>query len=504
MHHTPRSLRAFTVFRSLFACTLCMLLCAPTQALASSKSKATPAPTRIPQPTKDPKAEKYDDLRPDALEPGMLTAAAAILIEASTGDVIYEKNADEIMYPASTTKIMTAMIVLSAMENMDVPEEVIVSTHAATQPEDASRVPVSADEAVNIVDLLYGTMIESGNDGAAALAEHVAGSEDAFVQIMNDYAAMLQCTNTHFANSHGYHDPNHYSTARDMATIARAAMEIPKFRDLAHTTDYVLPKTNKHPSRRLSSRNNFLNGEIEGNKYYFPDAIGIKTGYHSEAMYCFVGAASRGGVELISVVLHSSDKDRWEDTRRLMEYGFSKFESTTPMALYLESPRVFFIQGFDMSDAAQKGEMELGIRPVDPDQDPGYIVGRTEFIDEIRQKFDQFTQFRQVRSDRAPITEGEVVGILTYYSRSEERLEYELYATRTIAADPNAPPTLEEIKANTESDPNPLPRFSLEYVVPPALVLLLLVQLIRMLRKRQGHTRKQKKRLPKPKQRSYR
>lgn len=502
MHHVLRAPRVFTAFRSILACMLCMLLAAPTQALASSK--ATPAPTRIPQPTKDPSAEKYDDTRPDALEPGMLTATAAILIEASTGDVIFEKNADEIMYPASTTKVMTAMIVLSAMENMDIPDEVIVSEYAANQPGDASKVPVSADEAIYIEDLLYGTMIESGNDGSVALAEHIAGTEEAFVQIMNDYAAMLQCTNTHFANSHGYHDPNHYSTARDMSTIARAAMEIPKFRDLVNTTDYVLPKTNKHPSRRLSSRNNFINNEIEGNKYYFSDGIGIKTGYHSEAMYCFVGAANRGGVELISVVLHSSDKDRWEDTRRLMEYGFTKFESTTPMEIYLAAPRVFYVNGFDMSDAAHKGEMELGIRPVDPDQDPGYIVGRTEFIDQIRRDFSQLTQFRQERSDRAPITEGDVVGILTYHTRSGERLEYELYATRTIAADPNAPPSLEQIKANTENDPNPLPSFSLEYVLPPALALLLLVQLFRLLRKRRGHTRKQKKRLPKPKHRSYR
>jgi D-alanyl-D-alanine carboxypeptidase (penicillin-binding protein 5/6) len=427
----PQSPRASWVSRKLPALWLCaaMALCAAPGAFAAP----TPQPTRMPEPTRDPNAETYDDTRPELLAPDQLIAASAILIEASSGEVVFEKNADEIMYPASTTKIMTALIAIQKMEHDVLPEDVTISANAANQPGDASLVPVSQGEVVKMEDLIVAMLLRSGNDAAVALAEHVGGSESAFVDMMNDYALFLGCKNTHFANPHGYHDPDHYTTARDMAMIARAAMDVETFREAVSTVEYKMPITDFHPTRNLTTNDLFINGLDEKNRYYFPEAIGVKTGYHSEAQSCFVGAALRDGVELISVVLYSSDKGRYEDTRRLMEYGFKQFESTTPMEIYSESPRILNVAGFDLSDAKDLGQLTLGIRPLEEGRDV-HIVGRKEEIETIKRDFSRLTQVVMTRSDRAPIAEGEVMGLLTYFPRDGGPVEYELYATRSLAA----------------------------------------------------------------------
>jgi len=501
----------------VFLLCIVLALCAPLHGLASNR--ATPRPTALPQPTRDPDAEPYDAERPGRLLPEMLVASAAILIEAQSGEVIFEKNADAIMYPASTTKIMTALLTIQSMAYDNLVEEVEISAYAGNPPANSSRVPVTEGEFVRMIDLLYGMMLRSGNDAATALAEHIAGSEAAFAERMNDAAAFLGCENTHFVNAHGYHDPNHYTTARDMAIIARTAMRLsdyghlpqeiqeslPTFREVSETVEYVMPATNMHPSRKLITHNDMINRTKENNRHYFADAIGIKTGFHTEAMYCFVGAAERGGVELISVVFHSSDRERWTDTRRLMEYGFSQYRSVTLEELYREAPREINISGFDLSDAQHRGRLELGIRPVDSEQRVT-IVGREEKIDAIKRDFGQLAQIRITRPDRAPVAAGEVMGYLTYMPGDGMPVEYELYATRSIEARKDAPLTLEEIKLIAESDPNPLPPFSLEFLVVPFTFLLMLFLLFKLFRRRRVHrrARKQKKRLPVPKARSFR
>ncbi len=485
----------------LFAPLLCLALAlgTPLHALATDAQ-----PTKMPQPTLEPNAEKYDDTRPGLLAPEMLYASSAILIEASTGEVVFEKNPDEIMYPASTTKIMTALIAIQKMENDEnFPTAVSISEYAGNQPSDSSTVPVSPGEEVELKDLIYGMMLRSGNDAAIAIAEHLSGSEAAFVDTMNEYAAFLGTNSTHFANSNGLHNPDHYTTARDMAIIARAAMEVKTFRDVVSTVEYRMPLTDVHPARNLTTQDSFINNLNTDNDYYFPGALGIKTGFHSQAMYCFVGAAARDGVELISVVFYSSEKGRWLDTRRLMEYGFQQFESTTPMDIYGERPRILNIAGFALSDAKNLGALTLGIRPTETTRDVR-IVGRKEEIEAIKNDFSRLSQVVITHPGRAPITEGEVMGALTYFPRDGDPVEYELFATRSIEARDDAPPSLEAIQARTLADPNPFPPFSIEYVVVPVSVLLALILSLRRLRRRQKRVRKQKKRMPRPKVRSFR
>ena len=192
-----------------------------------------------------------------------------------------------------------------------------------------------------------------------------------------------------------------------------------------------------------------------------------------------------------SVVLYDGDSRRYEDTKRLFEYGFTQIESITPESLYAEDPRVIDVTGFDTSDA-QHGELTLGIRAVDEDKDMT-IVGRKDNIDFLRENFGQVSSIRWTREFRAPINVGDVMGILTFYSENKGVAEYELVATRSIAARADAPLTLEQIEAYTAQDESPWPRFSWDLLVPPGLILLALIWLMRFIR------RHRKKRIKAPK-----
>lgn len=434
-------------------------------------------------PELSPDAVPWDSKHPELLDPSMLYAQSAILIEASTGEVLFEKNADEIMYPASTTKILTCYI---ALQMADLENDVVTISQNAIDlvPPTYSTIPVSAGEQVPMDDLIAATLVRSGNEGANAIAEYMSGSIEGFADLMNQTAQMLGCSqDTHFANPSGVHDENHYATARDMSIIARAAMTNERFREIVASNTYTMPATSGdhgagHPQRTLVGGTHILNPD---NDYYYPGAIGVKTGFTNAAGYCFVGAARRGGIELISVVFYSSRRGRWTDTRKLMEYGFTQVESISPESLYAEEPRVIDITGFALDDE-QHGKLTLGIRAVDETKDMT-IVGNSAKIDLLRENFNQVSAVRWTRDFRAPINVGDVMGILTFYSESNGVAEYELVATRSITMRENAPPTLEQIEAYTAADENPWPRFSWDLLLPPAALLLALVWLIRFLRR---------------------
>ena len=292
-------------------------------------------------------AGEYDPAHPENLEARNLRASSAIVIEQSSGRVLFEKNADEMRPPASTTKILTALLALA--KNQD--EIVTVSAYAASVPEDASKIGLKEGEQVRLGDLIRATMVQSGNDGAIAIAEHLMGSEQAFVALMNEAAVRYGCTGTHFTNSHGYHEDYHLSTARDLAIIAREAMQNSEFRQIALLTSFTLPPTNLSGARRFKNRAiDFLQAG-DDNKYYYQYATGIKTGQHSQAGDCFVGSATKQGIQLISVVLNSGSTAKWRDTARLLDYGFTQFVSTTVAALYMQAPKVINISSFALEDS---------------------------------------------------------------------------------------------------------------------------------------------------------
>jgi D-alanyl-D-alanine carboxypeptidase (penicillin-binding protein 5/6) len=272
----------------------------------------------------DATADKY-------AKPPKIKAKSAILIDANTGNVLYAKKADTKRAPASCTKILTGLL---AIENLD-PNEIVTVTDEAYNTE-GSSVGLVPGEEVRAEDLIYAAMLESGNDAAMAIAIGTDGSVEAFANRMNERVAGLGLSRSHFANPHGLDDPEHYTTARDLAFIAREAMRNQKFRDFVTTYTYTMPETNLQPERLMHNSNRMLYDESRKVNVYgedvpvtYPDNTGIKTGYTSKAGNCLVSGVNRNGLELISVVLKSKGINQYSDTISLLEYGLHNFEEVT-------------------------------------------------------------------------------------------------------------------------------------------------------------------------------
>ena len=363
-----------------------------------------------------------------------------------------------------------------------------------TQPEDASTIPLVEGEQLRLDELIRMTMVSSGNDGAVAIAEHISGSEQAFVALMNDAARSFGCTHTNFTNAHGYHDDNHYTTARDLALIMKAALEVPEFREVAGLTTFTLPRSQWSGARKKSARSAALMVQGEENKYYYPFVTGGKTGFTNAAGYCFVGVGYKDGIELISVTLKAPNYGGcWVDTARLMGYGFSQFISTSVEALYRKQPKSVDISQYALDDP-DLGKLELNIRKLDPLADD-HLIGRTGEPDSWKASYSSRTNISFTRPLEAPIEAGEVLGVMTYTPEGAEKLpvEYELTAARSIARRESAAPSIDEIRQYSEADPNPFPRFSFEFlliVLLPLIAVIALSQLFYRL-----FTRKRKPRI---------
>lgn len=241
-----------------------------------------------------------------------VSAEAAILIEAQTGGIVWSKNADKILPMASTTKIMTALV---AIESADITKTVSVSEDAIGI--EGSSVYLYCNERLTLEELLYAMLLESANDAAAAIAIEVGGSISDFAALMNEKAEELGLENTHFTNPHGLDDPEHYTTAHDLAIIARAAMQNERFREIVSTYKRTIPLNETEGVRLLINHNKLLSR--------YDGAIGIKTGYTKKSGRCLVSAAERDGVEFICVTLNAPND--WNDHINMLDHGFSLYES---------------------------------------------------------------------------------------------------------------------------------------------------------------------------------
>ena len=205
-------------------CVLLILFISVTVFAAKKTENSEPTSEPIPEPTLSPEAADYDPEHPENLSSDQLYALSAVLMTQDKGEVIFEKDPDTIRYPASMTKILTVLLGILYVDDLN--QTVTVSDTAVAVPEDSSTMYLKAGEEVHFIDILYGTMLLSANDGANVIAETVSGSIRRFVSLMNETAVSMGCYNTHFVNAHGYHDDEHYSTARDIAIIAREAMKM--------------------------------------------------------------------------------------------------------------------------------------------------------------------------------------------------------------------------------------------------------------------------------------
>lgn len=247
-----------------------------------------------------------------------LNASSALLIDNRTNKILYNKDANKRLFPASTTKIVTAIIVL---ENHSLNEEVTASYDAVmTIPSGYSTANIQIGEVLTVEQLLELLLVHSANDSANVLAEYAGGSIDSFVSMMNTKVNELGLTDTHFTNPYGLQEDNHYTTSHDLAVIMQYCLKNETFRKISGQASCAIPATNKSEPRKYSSTNELL---IAGNKNYYPYLIAGKTGYTSKAGGCLVSVAYNNNLELISVILNSND--RFGDTKKLFNYGYSNF-----------------------------------------------------------------------------------------------------------------------------------------------------------------------------------
>lgn len=248
---------------------------------------------------------------------------SAIVMEASTGTVLYEKNSHEHCYPASITKIMTCLL---AVENAGLDEEVTFSQDAVYKTE-GSGISRDIGEVMSMRECLYGMMLESANECAYAIAEHVGKDYQDFVNMMNDKAKELGCKDTHFNNPHGLPDEDHWTCAYDMALISREALQNNIFRMVVNTKRYTIPPTNKHSEETYLSNHHKMRNNWQGDEQYLYDyCIGGKTGYTSVAGSTLATFAEKDGMTLICVVMKEKGPAHYTDTRTLFDYCFENFQ----------------------------------------------------------------------------------------------------------------------------------------------------------------------------------
>ena len=283
-------------FRSVAAI---LLICAATCGAATPKK---PVPKATPKPVVP--ARTFHQLAPGELP---LAAKGAIVMDSLTGRSLYEKNADEPQYPASTTKIMTALLVIEAG---DLDREVEITGEDANVGE--SSLNIRPGERYTRRQMLYGLMLKSANDVAHSLGRDNAGSVEAFGLKMTVRARELGATMTSFRNPHGLHDSDHFTTPRDLVLIARAAMQQPYFRRIVATMEH--PWVTSLSMHQLRNHNRLLT--------QFPGCIGVKTGYTYPAQQVLASAALRENREVIAVIMHSDKPGIWEDSKLLLTYGF--------------------------------------------------------------------------------------------------------------------------------------------------------------------------------------
>lgn len=264
----------------------------------------------------------------DRSAPPAITSKSGIVMDVDTGTVLYEKDIYEKRYPASITKVMTALL---ALENGNLNDVITVSANTVDNtPLDSAHMGLVVNEQITLREALYAMLLGSANDAAYAIAEHIAGSLPAFVDMMNNKAAELGCQNTHFTNAGGLHDADHYTCAYDMALIGRAVYAYSDFIEISATPTYTIPPTNKSEEFVLWNGNMML---FETSDDYYPYATCGKTGYTPEANETLIAFAERNGTRLVSVLMDAKSEDSvtYKESATIMDFCFTHFHIFNPL-----------------------------------------------------------------------------------------------------------------------------------------------------------------------------
>ena len=334
-----------------------------------------------------------------------ITAPNVMLMQTDTGKILYEKNIDEKIYPASITKLMTAILVI---ENCELDEIVTVSENAVTSvPSGYVNANLQVGEELTVENLLYVMLIPSANDAANALAEHVAGSIESFASMMNTKDKELGCTGSNFTNPSGLHEEEHYTTVKDLSLIAREAISNTTIRKIIGTTNYSLLKTNKYTKtdRKFTTTNYMKRKELS--KYYCDYCIGGKTGYTGEAKNCVVEFAKKDGIELTAIVMGESSKvkgQKFLEAKQLFDYVYNNYENKNIVTAHELYETITIPNG-------TKDTKNLNVIYKDNIK----ILERKEI------NVDNIDKVVEYNKKKAPIQKGEVIGNITY---AYEGIEY--------------------------------------------------------------------------------
>lgn len=326
-------------------------------------------------------------------------SSGSVLIDASTGKVLLEKDMNKKLYPASTTKILTSII---AIEKLDLTSNLTASRSAILAiPSGYSNAGIKIGETLSVNDLLEMFLIHSANEVGYIFAEEISGSIDNFANLMNQKASELGCTNTHFTNPSGIHDINHYSTAYDMALIAKYCMKNETFRSIVNKKSCRFPATDLYPEERYFKNTNSLLDS--SNRYYYEYAIGIKTGFTTQAKNCLIAGAKKDGVELIAVMLgaeatENGQSGRYIDAKNLFNFGFENYEL-----------KEFLKEGSKIK--------EIKVKNATKETQNLNLIAKNSLYTTFQSDFDISTlnpSIEIVEDITAPITKGSILGKISY------------------------------------------------------------------------------------------
>ncbi|MCD8390643.1 MAG: serine hydrolase [Firmicutes bacterium] len=411
-------------------CAACVVLTSAASVFAEPTDDAGEADTGVSDgitDTADTDSQISSDviyMEDDSLtQPDITASQAALLLDIDSGRLLYGKNIDVKLYPASLTKIMTAVIALE-QGNLDDTVTVTYDAISSINYLEDSNMGLLTDEQLTLDQLVSAMLIHSANDAANVIACHISGSMDAFVELMNSKAAELGMSNTHFENPSGSHDDNNYTTARDIATLAQYAMQNEKFKEIVKTPIYKIPETNKYTigERTLVNTNLFLGTSRSMYQYYAP-ATGIKTGHTSQAGYCLVASASYNDCNLIAVSMKCDQTDSYgdpytyTDCRTLFEFAFNNYVNQQ-----LAAPGDI-ISDSKVYEAKNDTRVALTV-----DTNVSALVPS-----DIDAAADIVTNIEVPEQISAPVTKGEQIGTVSYTYNGTQIGTANLIATNDVA-----------------------------------------------------------------------
>jgi D-alanyl-D-alanine carboxypeptidase (penicillin-binding protein 5/6) len=419
-----------------------------------------------------------------------IVGGSAILFDIHSGEVYFSKNPQAKSYPASVTKIMTLIV---ALENADLEDQLTLTGDIADIDSASSKAGFYIGEVLTFEDVLHGLMLPSGNDAANAVAIHVSGSLEGFVELMNQKAAELGMKDSHFMNAHGLHDENHYTTAADMQKLLSYCYGNEAFKKIVSTWEYEIAPTNKNEDGYKFCNGNLLLSPDANQQFRYPAATGVKTGFTNEAGNCLVASAEQGQMALGTVTFNSTNMDKWRDVIKMFYYGFENF-AQLPLADLMQQYRPESLTLENVSgDDPLGGRLTLNFEPYESGVYKD-TKSNAQMIGDNLEKIDIVKQYN-MDIPAAPVENGDVLGTYKFVLAGKVLQEGDLVATRTVEA---KAPLFQWQGENDGTQPAVQSLKWVMWVVLGAFILLLALLVLRgiVLRRRRRQAKLRQSALP--------